>query len=197
MTMKKEPKLPGQRQSEEEIKKKARRPRRFIVTGIFAVLITAVLTAGAFHFERIKNKYKQEIAKVEKTYVPLSKNAAQTEDTKKKRVDFYKRRFYIDFPLQYSYAAANLIRKITLIAAEEIQFSEIEIQPGNQTVTFLLTGYVKTDNKIKARTILLKFRQTLSRFAEVLHIETPTSKAGTAEKQVELYFTIHGEVEPQ
>ena len=195
--MKKEPKLPGQQQSEEEFKKKAKRPRRFIVTGIFALVIAAVLTAGVFHFERIKNKYKQEIAKVEKTYVPLSKNAALTEDTKKKRTDFYKRRFYIDFPLQYSYAAANLIRKITLIAAREIQFSEIEIQSSTQTFTFLLTGYIRTDNKIKARTILLKFRQALSRFNEILHIESPTSKAGTAEKQVELYFTIHGEVEPQ
>jgi hypothetical protein len=195
--MKKEPKLPGQQQSEEAFKKKTKRPGRFIVTGIFAVIITAALTAGAFHFERIKNTYKQKIAKVEKTYVPLSKNAALTEDTKKKRADFYKRRFYIDFPLQYSYAAAKFIRETTLIAAREIQFSEIDIQPGNQTFTFLLTGYVKTDNITKARTVLLKFHQTLSRYYEILRIESSTSKPGTARKQVELYFTIHGEVEPQ
>jgi hypothetical protein len=197
LTMKKEPKIPGQQQSEEDFKNKAKRPGRFLVTGIFAVVIAAVLIAGAFHFEPIKNKYKQEIAKVEKTYVPLSKNAALTENTKKKRAEFYKRRFYIDFPLQYSYAAANFIRKITLIAAREIQFNEIEIQPGNQTFTFLLTGYVKTENKTKARTILSKFHQTLSRYYEILHIESSTSKPGTAQKQVELYFTIQGEVEPQ
>lgn len=195
--MKKEPKLPGQQQSEEEFKKKSKHPGRFIVTGIFAVVIAAVLIAGAFHFERIKNRYKQEIAKVEKTYIPLSKNAALTEDTKKKRGDFYKRRFYIDFPLQYSYAAANFIREITLIAAREIQFSEIEIQPTIQTFTFLLTGYIRTDDKIKAQSMLLKFRQTLSRYYEILHIESSTSKPGTAQKQVELYFTIQGEVEPQ
>jgi hypothetical protein len=195
--MKKEPRLPEQQHSEEAFKKKAKRPRRFIVTGIFTVVIAAVLIAGAFHFERIKNRYKQEIAKVEKTYVPLSKNAALTKDTKKKRADFYKRRFYIDFPLQYSYAAANFIRKITLTAAREIQFSEIEIQPTTQTFNFLLTGYIKTDGKIQAQSILLKFRQAISQFDEVLHIESSTSKAGTAEKLVGLYFTINGEVEPQ
>jgi hypothetical protein len=179
------------------VQDKTGRPGRFIVTGIFAVVIAAGLVAGALHFEGVKNSYKREIAGIQETYGPLSQKAALTEETRKKRTDFYKRRFYLDFPLQSSYAAANFIRKITLVAPGEIQFSEIEIRPAAQTFVFLLSGYIKTDNTIKAQTILFKFRQALSRFDDVLGMESAASEPGPAEKQGGLYFTIRGEIVPE
>jgi hypothetical protein len=175
---------------------KGRKVRR-IVSRVLLAVIAAFLIAGVVHFERVKNAYKQEIAEIRKTYDPLIQNAALTEETKKKRVDFYKRRLYIDSPVRYAYAAADFIRKITLIAPKEITFSEIRLQPADQAFTFSLTGRLNADNKTDVHMIFYWFRRYIMRFEEVFRLKPAKKKYETAAGHVELYFTLRGEVQPR
>jgi hypothetical protein len=180
---------------------------------ISAAIIAMILIGSTFYFQNIKGSYEKKIENIRETYLSLSKNADVIEETKRLRADFYKRRHYLDFPLKYSYSAANFFRKLSLIAAEAIELIEIETNPVNQSLTFLLTGRVKADNNIEARSKFLEFYQALKQFEDILHIESSQvnvkpgekkpgtakkrrpGKPGPGEKQVELYFTINGEVE--
>ena len=169
---------------------------------IFAAIIAAILIVSTFYFQNIKSSYEKKIENIRETYLSLSKNADVIEETKRLRADFYKHRHYLDFPLKYSYSAANFVRKLSLIAAEAIELIEIEINPVNQGLTFSLRGQIKADNNIEARSKFLEFYQALKQFEDILHIESSKvnvkpgkKKPGTGEKQVELYFTINGEVE--
>jgi hypothetical protein len=180
---------------------------------IFAAIIAAILIGSFFYFQNIKGSYEKKIENLRETYLSLSKNADVIEETKRLRADFYKRRHYLDFLLKYSYSAANFLRKLSLIATEEIELLEIEINPLNQSLIFLLTGRIKADNHIEARSRFLEFYQAMKRFEDILHIESSKmnvkpgdkkpdrakkrspGKPGPGEKQAGLYFTISGEVE--
>jgi hypothetical protein len=169
---------------------------------IAAAIIATILIGSTFYFQNIKGSYEKKIGNIRETYLSLSKNADAIEETNRLRADFYKHRHYLDFPLKYSYFAANFIRKLSLIAAEAIELIEIEINPVNQGLTFSLRGRVKADNNIAARSRFNKFYQAMKQFEDILHIESSKvkvqpgkNKPVPGEKQVGLYFTINGEVE--
>jgi hypothetical protein len=89
-----------------------------------------------------------------------------------------------------------------LTAGEAIELLEVEINPVIQSLTFSLRGRIKADNNIEARSKYLEFYQGLKQFEDILHMESSKvnvkpgeKKPGTGEKQVNLYFTINGEVE--
>jgi len=169
---------------------------------IFAVIIAAILIVSTFYFQNIKGSYKKKIENTRATYLSLSKNADSIEETKNLRADFYKHRHYLDFPLKYSYSAANFVRKLSLITAEAIKLIKIEINPVNQGLTFSLRGQIKAANKIEARSKFLQYYQALKRFEDILHMESSKvkvkpgeKKPGQGDKQVKLYFTVKGEIE--
>jgi hypothetical protein len=176
--------------------------RRSKGLAISAGIIAAILIGSTFYFQNIKASYEKKIENIRETYLSLSKNADVMEETKRLRADFYKHRHYLDFPLEYSYSAANFVRKLSLIAAEAIELIEIEINPVNQGLTFLLRGRVKADNNIAARLTFNKFYRAVKQFEDILQIESSKlkvqpgeNKPVTGEKQVGFYFTIKGEVE--
>jgi hypothetical protein len=176
--------------------------RRSKGLAIAAAIIAAILIGSTFYFQSIKGSYEKKIENIRETYLSLSKNADVIEETKRLRVDFYKHRHYLDFPLKYSYFAANFIRKLSLIAAEAIELIEIEINPVIQGLTFSLKGQIKANNNIEARLKFNKFYQAVKQFEDILHIESSKvntqpgeKKPSSGEKQVRLYFTINGEVE--
>jgi hypothetical protein len=176
--------------------------RRSKSLAIAAAIIAAILIGSTVYFQNIKGSYEKKIEDIRETYLSLSKNADVIENTKKLRADFYKHRHYLDFPLKYSYSAANFVRKLSLIAAEKVELIEVEINPVTQGLTFSLSGQITADNNIKARSKYLEFYQALKQFEDILHIK-PTivevkpgeKKPGPGKKQVGLYFTINGEVE--
>jgi hypothetical protein len=200
-----------------EYKEKAKLPTRLIGLGISAALIAAILAGSTFYFESIKTSYKEDIETLNRANSTLSKNAVVVKNTKEKRALFYKQRFYNDFPVQYSYSASDFIRRVGLVVTEDIELQEIEINPKSQTFTFVLKGRIKADNNIEAQSGFLRFFQRLKGFEDIIHVDSsdvnvnpgnkkrplPTyrkrNRPGTGQnkKQVELYFTINGEVEPQ
>ena len=169
---------------------------------IFAAIIAAILIVCTFYFEYIKGSYKKKIENTRETYLSLNKNTDSIEETKSLRADFYKHRHYLDFPLKYSFSAANFVRKLGLITAEAVKLIKIEINPVNQGLTFSLRGQIKAVNKIEARSKFLKYYQALKRFEDILHVQSPKVKVkpgekkhGKRDKQVKLYFTVKGEIE--
>ena len=210
--MKKKPNPLCKHLSPEEYKEKARMPGRLLGLGISAAIIAAILTGSTLYFQNIERSYEKDLENMGKTYLALSKNAAVIEETRRQRADFYKRRYYIDFPLEYSFAAANFVRQLSLIATEEIELKEIEINPANQSFTFLLSGRIKAGTNIEARSKSRKFYRELRQLEDLIRIESPEvnvnprqAKPGLSpkkqdnahreKKEVELYFTIDGEVE--
>lgn len=197
----------------EEFKEKAKLPTRLLGLGVSAIIIAAILLGSTFYFEGIKNNYKQDIARIQKTFLSLSENAVTIDRTKKKRAAFYMYRFYNDFPLQYSYSASDFIRRLSLVASEDIELLEIQMNPTGQTFTFMLTGRIKAENNITAQSKFLEFYQALKYFEDILHVESSRVNVKAEEdkgqsmeeaedretrqnRQVELYFTVNGEVEP-
>jgi hypothetical protein len=169
---------------------------------IFAAIIAAILIVSTFYFQNIKGSYEKKIENTRETFLSLSKNADSIEETKSLRADFYKHRHYLDFPLKYSYSAANFVRKLSLITAEAVKLIKIEINPVNQGLTFSLRGQIKAANNIEARSKFLQYYQALKRFEDILHMESSKvkikpgeKKPAAGDKQVELYFTVNGEIE--
>jgi hypothetical protein len=190
---------------------------RMIGLTISAAIIGAILVGSTIYFEGIKGSYRHDIGRLEGTYQSMSRNADIILDTKKKRADFYKRRYYIDFPIQYSYSAANLIRKLSLIADDRLELLKIEINPTNQTFKFKLDGRIEAGNQIRAQSRFLEFYQKLKEFDDIIQVTSSRAVVNKAENQerlesnkapgaaapdssrreVILYFTVNGEIEPE
>lgn len=175
-----------------KIKPSGRRRVGLAVTG---GIVAIILIGFTIHFESIKSSYKKEIENTKKTYLSVSKEAEIIEKTKQQRVDFFKRRFYIDFPLKYAYSTANFFRKLSLISTQGIEFTEMETNPANQTYTFLLKGRIKARDKNTAQSRFREFYRKLEKFEEVLQITPATGSENTGPGG--FYFTVNGEVEPE
>ncbi|MGE5340738.1 MAG: hypothetical protein ACM3SY_04570 [Candidatus Omnitrophota bacterium] len=193
-----------------EFKEKAKLAPRLLGFSISGAIIACILFGSVFYFENIKKSYVEDIAKIKKSYTPLDQNIRMIEETKKNRANYYKRRFYMDFPIQYAFAASDFVRKLSLIAASPIELSEIEINPGaNQSFTFLLNGRIQGNDNVDTQNKFLEFYQAIKEFENVLRVDSsnvnvnPEANDGKTpmnseiKKKVELYFTINGEVDAQ
>ncbi len=167
---------------------KERRPKRFLGIKIFAGFLAAVLIGVTIYVEGVKKTYGKEVDKVKDNYLRLSQNISLIENLKEKRANFFKNHFLLDFPLKYSFAAANFARRLSLIASPGLRLLDLDIQPKGQTFTFLLKARVrvKGGEKTDMQPKFLVFFQELESFADMVHVSY------TAEG---FDFTIEGEVE--
>jgi hypothetical protein len=197
----------------EEFKERSKLTFRLIGLTVSAAIIAAILFGSTFYFEGIKNSYKKDIKDLDKTYLTLSKNASTIISTKKQRANFYERRHYIDYPIKYSHSMANFVRKLSLIASEHLELTELEITPGNQSYRFKLDGLIKSDDNIMAQSRFLEFYQKLKEFDDVIdassskvtinpnektsapQVNDPATSKPLETKQTILYFTIDGQIE--
>lgn len=201
----------------EEYTEKEILPRRLLGLGISAAVITVILTGSTIYFERVKNSYKQDIEGTKKTYLSLSKNAIAIENTKKMRANYFKKRFFTEIPVRYSYGATNFVRRLSLIAGKDIKFVKLEIEPLIQDFSFTLNGRIIVDDNIDALAKYHEFFRKLKAFEDMVQINFSTIKVSTGEitgtpppfrdlssfketrrkdqSQVELFFTITGRIE--
>lgn len=204
----------------QEFTERERLPRRLVGLGISTTVIVAILIAGTFYFEGIKRSYRQDIEGTQKTYLSLSRNAAQIESTRRQRIDYYKKSFFADVPPRYSYSAANFIRRLSLITPEEIGLGKLEIKPQGQDFSFVLTGSIASEDNSAALTSFNRFFQDLKSFEDMIEVnfstikvnpgdapQTPGSRdragagkqkedaAEEQQQQVELFFSINGQIE--
>lgn len=197
-----------------EFTEKERLPRRLVGLGISTAVIVSILIAGTVYFEGIKGSYRQDIQGTQKTFQSLSRNAGMIESTKLQRVDYFKKSFFADFPPRYSYSAANFIRRLSLITGEDIRLRKLEIKPRGQDFSFVLTGSIASGDNIAALGTFNRFFRELKEFEDMIDVSFSTLKVnagnnpggrpasgrnrdeGTETRdQVELYFTVNGEIE--
>ena len=197
-----------------EYKERARRPARLIVMGVAAVILIGALIVGTVYFENIKAGYKEDIKKIQKTYDELTVNASSISRTKQQRAEYFTRRFYIDFPVKYSYSAADFIRRLSLVTTSEVELVHLEVMPGNQSFTFKLDGRIKAEDNIRAQSRFLRFYQRIKVFENMIDAKSsnvavnpgindnnpqnPSNPNKTDEKkEVVLNFSISGEVDTE
>lgn len=198
----------------EEFTEKERLPRRLVGLGISAAVIAAILIAATVYFEGIKGSYRQDIEGTQKTFQSLSRDADLIEKTRHRRVDYFKKSFFAEFPPRYSYSAANFIRRLSLITAEDIRLGKLEIKPRGQDFSFVLTGSIPSGDNISALGAFNRFFRRLKEFEDMVDVNFSTIKvnAGNSparrtasgrnrdegpetQNQVELFFTVNGEIE--
>lgn len=209
-----------------EFTEKERLPRRLLGLSISAIVVGAILIGSTIWFERVRASYKKDIRDLQKTFLSLSNNAAAIENTKRLRIDYFKKRFFTEIPVRYSYGAANFVRRLSLIVTENISLVNLDIKPRGQDFAFVLNGSITADDNIGAQAAFLRFYQQLKEFEDMMDITFSTIKVNTGESaeagaaasrrssrnsrsarrtapsppdqtqnQVELYFTIEGDIE--
>jgi len=196
-------------------KEKAKLTSRLVGMGVAVGVVLTILGGSVFYFEGIMGSYRQDLKRIRQTYQTLKNNAQAINDTKRERTHFFKRRYFLDFPVQFSYTAANFVRKLSLISDKEIQLLEIVINPGTQSIKFKLDGRIKSADNISAQSRFLQFYRKLKEFDDILDISSskvavnpregrpvtnmmklPPSDGGNEQNEVVLYFTVNGEIEP-
>jgi len=198
----------------EEFTEKERLPRRLVGLGISTAVIASILIAGTVYFVGIKGSYRQDIKGTQKTFQSLSRDAGLIENTRHQRVDYFKKSFFAEFPPRYSYSAADFIRRLSLITAEDIRLGKLEIKPRGQDFSFVLTGSIASGDNIAALGAFNRFFRKLKEFEDMVEINFSTIKINAGvnpggrpaagrnrdegtetQNQVELFFTVNGEIE--
>jgi hypothetical protein len=156
---------------------KEKTPYRFMGLRISAAVIAVILIGSTIWFEGVKSSYLQDIKEIKKTYLFLSKNAAAIDHTKRQRVDYFKKRFFAEIPLRYSYGTSNFVRRLSLINAEGIELEKLEMKPRGQDFSFVLNGRVIADNNFRVHARFLRFYQNLKTFDDMVQITYSTRKA--------------------
>jgi hypothetical protein len=189
---------------------------RFMGLRISAAVIAVILIGSTIWFEGVKNSYQQDIKEIEKTYLFLNKTAAAIDHTKRLRVDYFKKRFFAEIPIRYSYGTSNFVRRLSLITAEGIALKKLEMKPLGQDFSFVLNGRIIAHNTISAQAQFQRFYQKLKTLEDMVQITFSTRKAdseeteeaaasrdlkrpagtrGKSRNRAALFFTINGEIE--
>ncbi len=183
---------------------------------ISAAVIAVILVGSTTWFEGVKSSYKQDIKKTEKTYLSLSKNAEAIDNTKRLRVEYFKKRFFAEIPTRYSYGTSNFVRRLSLIYAEGIELKKLEMKPLGQDFSFALSGSISGHNTIDAQARFHRFYRELKAHEDMVqmtfsfnkanaeesgeatasrNLKRPVKTRGKNRNRVELFFTINGEIE--
>ena len=172
---------------------------------IFAGVIAIILIIGTSWLEKVKSSYRQDIERTQKTYLSHSRNAAAVEETKQRRVEYYRSRFFADYPSRYSYGAADFMRRLSLIDARDtrgVELVKLEIIPRGQDLAFNLNVGVTADNNNRAQGIFSRFYQALQNFEDMIEINFSTANVGPTTApapdvrgKVKLFFKIDGAIE--
>jgi hypothetical protein len=175
-----------------------------------------ILAGSTIWFEGVKGSYKQDIKKIEKTYLSLIKNAEAIDNTKRLRVEYFKKRFFAEIPIRYSYGTSNFVRQLRLIDAEGIEWKHLEMKSLGQDFSFVLSGSISGHNTIDAQARFHRFYRKLKDHEDMVQMTFSFNKGnaeesgaatpsrdlrrsvkvrGKSRNRVELFFTINGEIE--
>lgn len=179
------------------------RHRRYVGLWVFAVIIAIILTGSTIWLEKVKSSYKQDIQRTQKNYLDVSRNAAAMEETKQRRVEFFRNRFFADYPSRYSYGAADFMRRLSLMGARDtrgVELIKLEITPHGQDLTFNLNIGVTANNNSRAQAIFSQFYRTLQNFEDMIEINFSTANVSPAPApyvggKVKLLYNIAGAIE--
>jgi shikimate kinase len=101
------------------------------------------------------------------------------EETKQRRVEYFRNRFFANYPSRYSYGAADFMRRLSLIDARGVELGKLEIIPRGQDISFNLNVSVTAANDSHAQGIFSRFYQALKNFEDIIEINFATASAST------------------
>lgn len=107
-----------------------------IMTGIVLVC----LTVFAIYLLNIKATLKNEISTIMQKKIAAGVDISAFENTRDKRLDFLKKRHFLELPLKVSYSSADFIRRLGLIEMVSISLTDLYLRPGHQKLFFTLKG---------------------------------------------------------
>ncbi len=159
-----------------------RRPRRRPLL-LFLLLAVISLLLHAVRFSRAR-----EAAEMKRSYLALVREQPIAA-TKARRARFYQLRYFLGYPMDASYAAADLVRRLDGIAAP-LRLVSVRIDPGLHDMNFELA--VGAD--AVARRELDAF---LGRLADATAAFDVTSSPAPAPGSESRLFVVRGRVELQ
>lgn len=172
-------------------------PRRRVGLWIFTIVIIVILTGTTIWFEKIKSSYNKDIDGTQKIYLALSQNATAMDETKHRRVEYFRNRFFADFPFRYSYGAADFMRRLSLVGVKGIEPVKLAITPHGQDLAFELNISVTAGNNIRAQEIFSRYYRAMKNFEDITEINYTATNPKTliTQGKVNLFFNIVGVTE--
>ena len=141
------------------------RKKRYPGVKILFVLVIAGLITATIYMENNRRAQQEESAPVRELHRSLVQRAAAMVETKNRRADFFKTRFFLDFPKLYAFGASDLIREISLAVPAGMRVLSIHITPGDQHVSFTY--------RIGANAATLaEFTRELERFDAIMEVSS-------------------------
>ncbi|MCI0470538.1 MAG: hypothetical protein L0Y73_02660 [Candidatus Aminicenantes bacterium] len=175
-----------------ELIDKKPRPKKFWGLRIAAVAAAAGLIALTIYIQGVRGFHKKRLEAARSKYDEVYHKVSLVENAKKQRIDFFRNRFFIDFPVKYSYSSADFIRRLSLIAAAGIKLSNIELTPAGQNVGFSIDGSASSIDNMNQETAFLRFFQRIENFEDAILVGFKKNSNVIPGKA--LYFTITGEI---
>jgi len=112
------------------------RRKRYPGIKILFILVIAGMIAATIYMEKNRRAQMEESAPVRELHRSLVQRAAAMAETKNRRADFFKTRFFLDFPKLYAFGASDLIREISRAVPVGMRVLSIHITPGDQHLSF-------------------------------------------------------------
>lgn len=177
--------------SEQRIYKEKRGFKNRIGITIFFTIILLILIGITVHLNKIKSSYKRDISKAKRSNFSFILSSPEVKKTIDQRVEFLKTRFFLNYPLQYSYSASDFIRALNLITPEYIELKKLRIEPDIQRFSFSLLGEFKSNKHKNIKSRLIEFLNKIEEFDNVIQVSL--SKFNINKKSPDFY--IYGQVD--
>lgn len=168
------------------------RPKKFWGLRIAAAVVIAGLIALTIYIQGVRGFHKEQLDAAKSKYNDVYHKVTLVENAKKQRIDFFRNRFLIDFPLKYSFSSADFIRRLSLVVAAGIKLSHIELKPMGQNVGFSIDGSASAAGNMNPETTFLRFFQDIENFEDAILVSFKKNTTITPGR--EQYFTITGEI---
>ena len=164
---------------------------------IITIVSVVILTGTTIWFEKVKKSYQKDIDRTQKTYLALSQNATDMEETKRRRVEYFKNLFFADFPSRYSYGTADFMRRLSLVNVRGIELVKLAITPHGQDLAFDLNVCATANTNNRAQEIFSRYYRTLKNFENMVEINYTDTNPNTLIPQGKMkpYYKIVGVIE--
>jgi len=142
----------------------------------------------------IKNKHKSETYRIRGEYDLLRDKNAAIKKVKLQRVDFFVKQAFLTYPASSAFMVANFIRKLSLIAPRNLNLLQLNLEPLDQNISFILKGMVVGAREAKNKQILADFYRQMDSLDEVIQIFSSSIKPADKNQEY-IVFSINGELE--
>ena len=174
------------------LEKEVARKRGFLFS-FSCVLLLIVFIGSVIHFEAVKKRYKTQLKVVESLNFSKQNDFDRINRIKEKRVQTVAKAYLRSFPSSYAFAAADFMRRLSLIIPSDIRLVTVDVNANLQTFNFSMVGFASTSTKGSDLQGLVNRLQELEKVSKVNFKYIQSQQRSSKVSSVE--FIISGEVE--